>query len=333
MRTDRIARPHRGFTLIELLVVIAIIAVLIALLLPAVQAAREAARRAQCVNNLKQVGIAMHNYHGVTNALPSGVYGCCNGTWQTFLLPYMELGAMSNAYNFNASRYSDPWNTTVTYSQINSFLCPSDTPSRPTSTALGSANNGKITAHNYVANFGQTDIDQQTNIVVDAVYGGTLPFLGAPFSWIAPYSNGSHSASPAKGQPIGFANITDGLSNTILCSELVTGKGSDLRGVTWWADASGFTANLPPNSTLPDLLYSLSAFTVGNGNSPARLSTKNDGSTPPPLYQGARSRHPGGINTLMGDGSVKFLKNTISVQVWRGLSSTQGGEVISADAY
>ena len=230
MVIHRRSRLARGFTLIELLVVIAIIAVLIALLLPAVQAAREAARRAQCINNLKQIGIAMHNYHGAINALPSGVYGCCNGTWQTFIMPYMELGTMSNAYNFNASRYSDPWNTTVTYSTLGSFLCPSDTPSKPTSTALGAANNGKISAHNYVANFGQTDIDQQTNIVVDAVYGGTLPFLGAPFSWIAPYSNGNHNASPAKGRAIDFASIIDGLSNTILCSELVVGKASDLRG-------------------------------------------------------------------------------------------------------
>ena len=335
MVIHRRSRPARGFTLIELLVVIAIIAVLIALLLPAVQAAREAARRAQCINNLKQVGIAMHNYHGAINSLPSGVYGCCNGTWQTFIMPYMELGTMSNAYNFNASRYSDPWNTTVTYSTLGSFLCPSDTPSKPTSTALGAANNGKISAHNYVANFGQTDVDQQTNIVVDAVYGGTLPFLGAPFSWIAPYSNGNHNASPAKGRAINFASITDGLSNTILCSELVVGKASDLRGVTWWADAAHFTTNLPPNSTLPDKMYSASACGYpGNGNTPCVVATTaGSSSTLPPLYQSARSHHPGGVNSLMADGSVKFLKNSINVRTWRALSSTQGGEVISADAY
>ena len=92
-------RRRRGFTLIELLVVIAIIAVLIALLLPAVQAAREAARRAQCINNLKQVGIAMHNYHAVTSSLPPGGMAIIDGTWQLFTLPYMELSTLYNAYN------------------------------------------------------------------------------------------------------------------------------------------------------------------------------------------------------------------------------------------
>src|SRR5215469_6936953 len=92
-------RDRQGFTLIELLVVIAIIAVLIALLLPAVQAAREAARRAQCVNNLKQVGIAMHNYHSSSGSLPPGGMAIVDGTWQLFILPYLELNMMYNAYN------------------------------------------------------------------------------------------------------------------------------------------------------------------------------------------------------------------------------------------
>src|SRR4051794_15981015 len=255
------SRTHRGFTLIELLVVIAIIGVLIALLLPAVQQAREAARRIQCVNNLKQIGIAMHTYHDTRSSLPPGTVGCCNGTWQAFILPFLEQGALFNSYNFDRPRYSEPQNSTVTYSYIATLLCPSDTRSKPTSTALGTANVGNITAHNYVANFGQTDIDQQDRIVPDAVYGGTtpLPFLGAPFSWIAHYSNANHNDSAYKGTTIGFASITDGLSNTMLASELISGKGSDLRGMTWWADSSGFTANMPPNSTLFDQMYSTSA--------------------------------------------------------------------------
>src|SRR5215213_7857657 len=229
--TDRRATPvHRGFTLIELLVVLMIIAVLIALLLPAVQAAREAARRAQCVNNLKQVGIAMHNYHGTVGSLPTGVSGCCNGTWQAFTLPYLEQGALANAYNFMTPRYSDPWNNTVVWSFVNVLLCPSDAASRTSSTAVGALNVGKMTLHNYVANMGQTDIDQQPTV-------NGVNFLGAPFSWIAAYSNANHSASPNKGQTITFASIIDGTSNTILCSEVIVGKGADLRGNTWWADS------------------------------------------------------------------------------------------------
>ena len=147
------SRNRGGFTLIELLVVIAIIAVLIALLLPAVQAAREAARRAQCVNNLKQIGLAMHNYHSSVNSLPWG-----DGPWwiewsaHTLLLPYMEQGPIYNAINFSDTQpfgltpmpINNPANTTATYTVISGFICPSD-PDRLTDP------NGH---NNYMANSG-----------------------------------------------------------------------------------------------------------------------------------------------------------------------------------
>jgi len=157
------------------------------------------------------------------------------------------------------------------------------------------------------------------------------------FTWIAPYSNANHNASPAKGMAVSFATITDGLSNTMFCSELITGKGIDVRGMTWWGDSAGFTANLPPNSKLFDLIYSTSACEYpGNNNPPCKVATiKATASTAtvPSLYMSARSRHSGGVNALMGDGSVKFIKNTISVPTWRALSTSQGGEIISADAF
>src|SRR4051812_19719668 len=127
---------RRGFTLIELLVVIAIIAVLISLLLPAVQSAREAARRAQCTNNLKQIGIAMHSYHDQQGSLPPGMKGCCWGTWLIFVLPQIEQTQMYNAWNTygndrysNADgdfRYGGAVNLTVTRSRISTYYCPSD---------------------------------------------------------------------------------------------------------------------------------------------------------------------------------------------------------------
>ncbi|WP_165071322.1 DUF1559 domain-containing protein [Paludisphaera rhizosphaerae] len=317
------SRKQSAFTLIELLVVIAIIAVLIALLLPAVQAAREAARRIQCTNNLKQIGLSVHNYVGTTGSFPTGTSDCCNGTWQAFILPFMEQVALSNSYNFNSPRYVDPTNTTVTSSFINAFLCPSNgLQQRPISSALGAANTGKISAHNYVANFGSTDLDQQNNIQ-DAV------FNGAPYGWIRAYSNANHQASPNKGQTVTIATVTDGTSNTLLNSEIIiVPQNSELRGMTWWADSTGFTALLAPNSALQDVMYSVNACAVTTGK-----PTPCANATAGPLYLAARSLHAGGVNATMCDGSVRFFKNTVSLPIWRALASTKGGEIISADAY
>jgi prepilin-type N-terminal cleavage/methylation domain-containing protein len=129
---------RRGFTLIELLVVIAIIAVLIALLLPAVQAAREAARRAQCVNNLKQIGLGMHNYISANSTFPPGIKACCWGTWLVFVLPYIEQQPLFNSWNTYGStlvgggpldgdfRYAGAVNITVSSSRVNTYYCPTD---------------------------------------------------------------------------------------------------------------------------------------------------------------------------------------------------------------
>ena len=156
------SRPRSGFTLIELLVVIAIIAVLIALLLPAVQAAREAARRAQCVNNLKQIGLAMHNYQSSNNCLPYGMKGCCWGSWLVPILPFVEQTALFNSWNASGNnnpncapctaaeglfRYAGPTNLTVTSSRINAYMCPSDGNNTRTS-GIGTPN---VTSQNYVA--------------------------------------------------------------------------------------------------------------------------------------------------------------------------------------
>jgi prepilin-type N-terminal cleavage/methylation domain-containing protein len=144
-------RSRRAFTLIELLVAIAIIAVLIAMLLPAVQAAREAARRIQCANNLKQIGLAMTGYHEAIGTLPPGMKGWGWGTWQMFILPYIEQQPLYNAYNqLGDSRneetlsgllgYMGPANLTVTQTRLNAFTCPSDFPNSP---------RGGVTSHNY----------------------------------------------------------------------------------------------------------------------------------------------------------------------------------------
>jgi prepilin-type N-terminal cleavage/methylation domain-containing protein/prepilin-type processing-associated H-X9-DG protein len=342
-------RRTRGFTLIELLVVIAIIAVLIALLLPAVQAAREAARRAQCVNNLKQIGLAVMNYESANGSFPPGEKGCCWGTWQIFILPFVEQAQLYNAWNTFGSnvpsggaldanwRYVGIVNTTVTSTRINSYTCPTD----PNGGQQNPTN--LIRYHNYAVNYGNGDQAQNSAIPVPipSVTGAVAAFAGAPFTDIG---------SPAiddTGDAVNFAtltvtkiaSITDGLSNTLMASELLIGTpaGSDLHGYTFWGPSASFTAVLTPNSTYPD--------SMGNGGCPnpvgsatpgkipcnTGVNASGSGGTETSVYLGARSQHPGGVNAAMCDGSVKFFKNTINIKTWMATSTTQGGEIVSAD--
>ncbi|PQO34661.1 DUF1559 domain-containing protein [Bremerella cremea] len=299
---------RHGFTLVELLVVIAIIGVLIALLLPAVQQAREAARRMQCSNNHKQIGLAMHNYHDTYNSFPAGTYGCCWGTWQVSILPYVEQNNLYENYNVDdkygsAPRYGSTENLDVTSQRLEAFTCPSDTPNAPLGTAPLA-----ITSHNYAANYGNTGYAQQANL------NGEV-FGGAPFEYVSGGSN----------EYYGFKDIVDGTSNTLLAAEVLQGQSRDLRGFTWWGDASSFTAYLPPNASEPDRIYSSSyCNSLPQLNLPCDVST----SSAPTMFA-ARSRHPGGVQVTLCDGSSRFIAETIRLDVWRYLATTRGREVVS----
>jgi prepilin-type N-terminal cleavage/methylation domain-containing protein/prepilin-type processing-associated H-X9-DG protein len=339
---------RRGFTLIELLVVIAIIAVLIALLLPAVQAAREAARRAQCINNLKQVGIAMHNYHSAMNTLPPGGMAVIDGTWQLFILPFMEQSPLYNAYNQSGTyeipggikntdvdlRYGGVCQVTVTSSRISSLTCPTDiqnTTGYPSSLA-----GFNISFHNYVANFGSFGYyQQQTTSPNGTFFSNPYP----PGAWTgAPFSDSEPSFYPSRLMTYSFASITDGLSNTLMNSECIQGQAFngnyDLRGFTWWGEAATFSGWLGPNSQLPDVQESTGYCPAIY---PAMASTNPPCTAPYTTSLGtvyaARSRHAGGVNALFCDGGVRFIKNSINLFTWQSLCSSQGGEVISSDSY
>ncbi len=296
-------KARQGFTLIELLVVIAIIAVLVGLLVPAVQKVREAANRMSCSNNVKQLGLGMHNYHDTNNRLPyaTAKNPCCWGTWLVPVFPFIEQDNLAKQYlswgDDTGTRYSDAPNTTnVTTKRIKTLTCPSDSPQAPF---------GGITSHNYAVNFGNTAYTQGT-------YQGQT-FQGAPFL---------HATKQA---PVKITDITDGSSNTLLVGEVIQGMGTDLRGFSWWGDASQFTTVWQPNTSLPDRIYTASycnsaAFPA---NPPCAATASGWGT-----QFSSRSRHSQGVNAGLADGSVRFFSNSVSLAAWRAYGSSQGGEVI-----
>jgi prepilin-type N-terminal cleavage/methylation domain-containing protein/prepilin-type processing-associated H-X9-DG protein len=316
------APRRRGFTLIELLVVIAIIAVLIALLLPAVQAARAAAKRIQCTNNLKQLGLAMHNYHGAIGTFPIGRTGIrrpagdpgypgdASGanhrrTWAWMILPYIEQTALFQAINFSLP-YNNHAQDTALRSLTAMYVCPAD----PNMVTLDTGGYPVYKA-SYMVNWGNATYNQASaNNPYNNVY-----FAGAPF---------------ALDRSFGVETITDGTSNTLLAGEVKiavpNGTSQDHRGDVFNDDynCTMFMAYTAPNSVVPDQVQSYCVYPFAQ-NAPCTSKA--------PPYNAARSYHSGGVNTLIADGSVRFVKDSISVATWQALSTTQGGEVISADSY
>ncbi|AGA29081.1 DUF1559 domain-containing protein [Singulisphaera acidiphila] len=338
---------RRAFTLIELMVVIAIIAVLIGLLLPAVQAAREAVRRMQCTNNLKQLGLAITNYESSLGGLPpsSVVVRLANGalwtaTWgpHARILPYLEQGARYNAINLN-SAYGDSANITATGQVIGLFLCPSEVRQEPLQHATFGLTGG--------VNYGFS--------------------MGDWYVWLGP--DGGPATRSAFGVNLSrtWAAFRDGMSQTMLMSEVKNytpyvrdcGRLSIINdpenvpppnadpltvapeylagGCSFFDNAhsqwpemavhhNGFTTAWPPNKrtpggpnkAYPDVDINSARERVGGPTFAAITS---------------RSYHPGGVNSLLGDGSVRFTKSTVDGRVWRAMGTVAGGELISADTY
>jgi prepilin-type N-terminal cleavage/methylation domain-containing protein/prepilin-type processing-associated H-X9-DG protein len=379
-------KMRRGFTLIELLVVIAIIAVLIALLLPAVQAAREAARRAQCSNNMKQIGLAMHNYHTAINKFPQGTsdqagyapfkYSGGWGMWsaQAQMLPYLEGTPIYNAINFS---WVGSWgqgqyiNGSAYTSIISSFLCPSDT-----NAAFGGKpavnSNNPPNINSYRGSVGTTTSVFGANAGYAACEPDPFGINGPNGPGCLPYSTGVFVYYLA----FGIQDCLDGTSNTVAFAESLVGspntnvatasnRNNGINGVTGANIAQAADASQLPQATLSAALNACSTsyqttgatYQVAVGN---RWGYGGTGESlfhtivPPnskqwawnncqsfcagcapseSIFSNAQSNHPGGVNVLMADGSVRFIKDAINQRTWMALGTRMGAEVISSDSY
>jgi prepilin-type N-terminal cleavage/methylation domain-containing protein/prepilin-type processing-associated H-X9-DG protein len=301
-----------AFTLIELLVVIAIIAVLIGLLLPAGQKVREAAARIQCSNNLKQLAIGAHSYHDANgHMLPAtGPNGSLYGTWAVAILPHIEQDNLFCQYqNWGGSAATGPAysaapnSTGVCNQRLKAYTCPSDTPNAPLA---------NMTNHNYAVNLGNTSAVQQTTL-------NGVAFDGAPFRV-------NYDGILRKETLVG---VTDGTSNTLLFAEVLQGQGFDLRGFIWWGDACGVTSYIGPNSPQPDIIYT----SVYCNNQPERglPCAASWSATNNPVMAASRSRHSGGVNVSLCDGSVRFVRSSIAIGNWRAASTSHGREMLGLD--
>ena len=312
--------PALGFTLIELLVVIAIIAVLIGLLLPAVQQAREAARRAQCRNNLKQIGLALHNYESSHSVFPPGRVGYPKVfSVQCHILPYIDGGSLYNLVDFNtAPTFGSPSspmtrNDIAVRTVIPNYLCPSD---------FGRVNGSDFGPTNYAATTGSG--------------------IG-PASSIKTGDGVMYNASSVR-----FRDVLDGLSNTACFSESTLGAGGnpsspsgsatkpdlevlELTGATVTTDAvcvagggtwSGLRGAKWMNGHYGDTLYN-HYYSPNSAQSDCGNASHNYGLT------AARSRHVGGVHVLLADGSCRFISENLNLDIWRGLSTRAGSEILS----
>jgi prepilin-type N-terminal cleavage/methylation domain-containing protein/prepilin-type processing-associated H-X9-DG protein len=361
-------RRRFGFTLIELLVVIAIIAVLIALLLPAVQAAREAARRSQCTNNLKQLGLAVHNYISSNQVLPlqctypsgSAQSSGWSYGWPLALTTNMEQTAIFNAFNFAVGIFGNTTTTSIQHGndtiiamQLSVLICPSDGTRQRPQAPWGSTN--------YVGNMGGPG--------QLGMWKGTI--ITSPLTW------GPDTGNTA---PVGIENIRDGTSNTALFSERLVGLNNvaptsvfrnniDYKRVTFvgpkvgggpdsgaaaaqqfiqgcmtmpattpaantYASGCYWLAGYPLHVVVNDYLHAGTPNTAscinpqGSFGSSSWLFFVNPAGSAPPT-----SNHPGGVNMGFSDGSVRFVKDSVNLQTWWALGSRNGGEVISSDSY
>ena len=315
MRRRTPLRAATGFTLIELLVVITIIAVLIGLLLPAVQQAREAARRSACVNNLKQMGVALHNYHGSVESFPPGYVSAVKSPgdnypelgpgwgWGAMILPQLEQGTLYSAINFSM-QITDAASVTARRTVISAYVCPSSSGNGPVSLKAGEKGPAVISdvaPGQYLASAGQGEIED-------------VP--------------GSNNGVFYRNSRVALRDISDGTGQTLMLGE----RSRNLCDATWVGAIPSMVVCTNPSWSVRDCATSNVMVLANTGPWPDEPWVNV------PNHKGAKaddfwSLHPGGCNFLFGDGSVRFVKETVSPTVFSSLATRAGGEVVGADQF
>jgi prepilin-type N-terminal cleavage/methylation domain-containing protein/prepilin-type processing-associated H-X9-DG protein len=312
VRTSPTPRRVRAFTLIELLVVIAVIAVLIALLLPAVQAAREAARRAQCVNNLKQIGLALHGYHGSREAFPPAyVTNVVNNAaspetgpgwgWGIMILADLEQKPLYDAVNFSL-QITDPGSMTARTAVLSVFLCPSDVGigAVVVRDASGKVLSGDLSAGQYVASAGQLEPDEYPD---------------------------SNNGVFYRNSRNGLRDITDGSSMTLMVGE----RSRNVADATWVGAIP--TAQLCTNPRWAVRECGPASTMVVSHTGSAGTGSIYVPNSKSSMVDDYWSFHRGGCNFLFGDGSVRFIKESVNPSIFSYLSTRAGGEVVGSDQF
>ena len=319
-------RRCAGFTLVELLVVIAIIGILVAMLLPAVQAAREAARRVQCMNNMRQVGLALNNFELAQGKYPIGNWGWERGHWLGHtafqqLLPYIEQEAIHDKVDYEWFVSGEAWGQVAEF-EIPTYQCPSDNTAGRRMHFYWA--NVYFARSNYVMNFGTRTATPDPHFFQD-------------FACRAP-GGCNHNTDGAfrEGEGRKVRDFTDGTSKTIMISELIAGRCDyehcnevDLRGL--WSQPfmgpSAYTHRLTPNSSAPDDFGWCPDGYIDHPFMPCRSPTgPNDGW----WYVAARSFHPGGVLAVYADGHVDFHADDINIFLWQALSTYASGDVVES---